>query len=372
MKILVLNYEYPPLGGGAGPVCRQLCELYARRGHQVEVVTMGFRGLPRREFLNGVDITRVPAIRKHQATCDTMEMISYVVSAMPVVVKRLINNRYDIAHCHFVVPTGLLAWLTIHFRHIPWVITSHGSDIPGFNPDRFTREHRIMTPLLRWIMRSASQVVSPSLYLKDLIDRNTGFSNVMHIPNGIDVHRFAPRAKARKILMTGRLLPRKGFQHVLHALSGLETDFEVHLAGDGPLRAEMESIARNLRCNVIFHGWLEHDSPVLRELYETSSIFCLPSKTENASVALLEAMSSGMAVIASNTAGSPETVGDTGRLVAPEDVEGLRRCLTELMKDDELRKKLGDQARQRILDNFDWEIIGSKYLDLFSSLKRSR
>ena len=61
-------------------MCRQLCEIFARRGHEVDVVTMGFRGLPRHEELNGVRITRVPALRKHQATCETHEMLSYVMS----------------------------------------------------------------------------------------------------------------------------------------------------------------------------------------------------------------------------------------------------------------------------------------------------
>ncbi len=365
MRLLVLNYEYPPLGGGAAPVCQQLCEIFARRGHDVDVVTMGFRGLPRYEERNGVRVTRVPALRKRQATCETHEMLSYVVSAAPRIIWRLWRRDYDVIHLHFVIPTGLLAWFTTRFWRIPYVITAHGSDIPGFNPDRFKKEHHVTTPLLRLIMRNAASLTAPSQYLKRLMIDTCGDFPIEHIPNGMDLSTFEVRPKQRRILMTGRLLPRKGFQWVLEALQGVDTDFEVHIAGDGPLRAELEILAGKLNNPVVFHGWLEHDSPVLKELYETSAIFCLPSERENASISLLEAMTAGMAVVTSDVTGCPETIGEAGFVVPPRDPSGLEDVLQRLVDSEDLRCEYGRKARQRVETHFDWEKIATTYLERF-------
>ena len=131
-------------------------------------------------------------------------------------------------------------------------------------------------------------------------------------------------------MMAGRFLPRKGFQHVLEALDGISTDFEIHLVGEGPMRAELEGAAAKLPLEVCFHGWLDHDSAELKELYETASIFCLPSQYENASVALLEAMLAGTAVVTLDGTGCRETVAESGVLVPFQDVEALREALRQL------------------------------------------
>ena len=128
------------------------------------------------------------------------------------------------------------------------------------------------------------------------------------------------------------------------------------------MRDEMEAQAKRLNLPVTFHGWIANDSDLLRELYETSAIFCLPSERENASISLLEAMLAGMAVVTSNVSGCPETVADTGIVVPPADPAALREALHPLLADADLRAAYGARARQRVLDTFDWEVIGTQYL----------
>lgn len=364
MNILVLNYEYPPLGGGAGPVCQQLSEEYARKGHAVEVITMAYGGLPRRETQRGVSIERVPALRKRMETCETPEMLSYVLSALPRTVARLRRGAFGVIHCHFIIPTGLLAWTATRLARVPYVLTAHGSDVPGFNPDRFTSEHRFTGPLLRTISRNAYAVVTPSLYLQELAERFIGAGSYRHIPNGIGATSLGDGPKQKRILMAGRLLPRKGFQHVLRALAGVQSEFEIHIAGDGPLRGEMESLADGIDMKTVFHGWVEHGSPELRALYESAAIFCLPSERENASVALLEAMLAGAAVVTSNGTGCAETIGDAGFTVTPGDAAGLRNVLVPLLESETSRSEWGKRARQRVLDRYTWDAITSSYLEL--------
>lgn len=369
MRILVLNYEYPPLGGGGAPVCRELCRRFAQRGHTVDVVTMGFCGLPPLEEADGVRVLRVPALRRRQATCETHEMISYVVSALPRVIARLRSEAYDVIHAHFAIPTGLLACLATRIVRVPYAITIHGSDIPGFNPDRFTYEHRVTRPLLRRVFRRAAWLSASSDFLRKLAVANVGDFEFTYLPNGIDVSRFEARPKKRNILMTGRLLPRKGFQHVLTALKEVETDFEIHIAGDGPMRDQLKALAKTMRPRVVFHGWLDHDSPELKELYETAAIFCLTSERENASISLLEAMLAGAAVVTSNGSGCLETIGDSGLAVPPANTHALQEILLGLMASETRRNELGARARQRVIDRFDWDKITSGYLEHLEAMK---
>ena len=368
MKVLLLNYEFPPLGGGAAPVTRHLGKETAKAGHQVELVTMHFRGLAHQEVVDGIKVHRIRCLRRRQATCETMEMLSFILAALPYTLRLTRQKKYDLIHCHFIIPTGLLAYLIHRLRGIPYLITAHGSDIPGFNEDRFTLEHKMSKPLLRLIIKNAAQLITPSEYLKKLIREKVGDYDITVIPNGIDTDKFQPRRKEKKILMTGRLLPRKGFQQVLAALAGVKSDYEIHIAGDGPMAQELQALADKLQMKVFFHGWLENDSALLKRLYERSAIYVLPSKRENASVSLLEAMLAGMAIITSNVSGCPETIADSGILIDPQDIKALRENLLKLIDNDKLCQELGAKARERALEIFDWREISRRYIAAYQSI----
>lgn len=370
MNILVLNYEYPPLGGGAAPIARDLARFYASQGHRVDVITMHYRGLPRFEEAAGVRVHRIRAWRRHQATCSTPEMMSFVAAALPYTRRFLKREQTDVIHCHFIVPTGLLAYLATRGLSVPYVLTAHGSDVPGYNPDRFTFEHRFMTPLLRVIARNAAGLTSPSRYLQNLIRENIGPFEVEHVPLGVDVRQFSPREKKKSILLAGRLLPRKGFQHVLAALEGLDTDFSVHIAGDGPMRAQLEEQAKRLTMPVVFHGWVDQGSAAFRDLFESASIMCLVSQKENSPVSLKEAMLTETAIITSNVSGCPELVGDAGLVVAPGDVNAIRAALVRLTASEELRRDLGRRGRERVLLGHDADSVGLRYLEILGKAAR--
>jgi glycosyltransferase involved in cell wall biosynthesis len=122
-------------------------------------------------------------------------------------------------------------------------------------------------------------------------------------------------------------------------------------------------MAAKLKTKVVFHGWLDHNSPLLQDLYETSAIFCLPSEKENASLSLLEAMLAGMAVVTSNISGCPETVSNAGLIIPPRDPEALSKALGQLLDSEEMCRAYGLRARRRAESLFDWEKIGTAYLD---------
>src|SRR3989338_2038879 len=136
MKILILNYDFPPLGGGASPVSYEISKGYAKLGHKVDVVTMHYKDLPFYEKKDGINIFRVKCLRSKKEICHPWEQYSYIRSAKKFLKEHLKNTSYDVCHCHFIIPTGVVAlWVKKEFD-IPYIVTSHGSDVLGYNNKR--------------------------------------------------------------------------------------------------------------------------------------------------------------------------------------------------------------------------------------------
>ncbi len=374
MRILTLNYEFPPIGGGGSPVSYELGRELVAQGHQVDVVTMGFDGLPAREVVDGINVFRVPCLRKRRELCKTHEMASFVLAALPRAARLAASRNYDVNHTHFIVPTGLLARMLKTWNGLPFVVTVHGSDVPGYNPDRFGLQHRLLGPMWKWILHGADQVISPSQFLRKLVDQRPHGRPVSIIPNGFRYERFrADLPKERRILLVSRMLPRKGVQHLLAALPGLDLrGFEVDIVGDGPYLPTLRQMAAELGLPVRFWGWLDNASAELRDLYERSSIFAFTSEAENFPTVLLEAMAAGQAIVTCDGTGCPEVVGDDALLVPPRRPDRLAEALSRLVQDDDLRAELGRRARARVEQEFGWQNIARRHVDLYREVRQSR
>src|SRR3972149_4194336 len=111
MKILMLCYEYPPIGGGGAKVVQGLSAELVRQGHQVDLVTMGYKNLPRHEKLDNLNIYRVKCLRLKANICTPVEMITYMVFALPLILKLCRNKESDGHHTHFIYPDGFLAYI---------------------------------------------------------------------------------------------------------------------------------------------------------------------------------------------------------------------------------------------------------------------
>jgi len=366
MKILCLSYEYPPVGGGGAKVVSNILNGLMGKAHEVTLVTMHFRGLPFNERLGGLRILRVPCIRLKKEICYAIEMIPYLLVALPCLCASLLKNKYDVNHTHFIFPDGLLALVVKFLFGIPYIITAHGSDVPGYNPDRFSLLHKLLLPLWRLVAENAESIVCPSMFLENLVKVNSPRAKTDIIPNGIDVQRMrATQPRTKRILVVTRMFERKGVQHLLSALVGLETDYEVVIVGDGPYLPTLKEIARREGVNVIFTGFLENNGVRLQNLYEESSIFVFTSSAENFPIVLLEAMLAGLAIITSNTTGCVEVVGNTALTVIPGDVQGIKNALVKLTDDDDYRAELGKKARARVENHFSNGAVVTMYEDIY-------
>ncbi len=371
VRILLLNYEFPPVGGGAAPVSYEIAKRLVETGdYEVDVVTMGFGDLPAYEELQtGFRVHRVKCLRKRKEICQPWEQATYLITAYFKAWQLLRKNKYDICHCHFIIPTGALAWVLKKQFGLEYIISVHGSDVPGYNPDRFTLLHKFTRPFLRVICRNAQKVVALSAYLKELIQENIERFDDNHlivIPNGIDPSKFVPLTKEKIILSTGRLLPRKGFQYLIQAVSDEDMGYEVHICGDGPMMGELKSLAQKSHTKIVFHGWVNNESDEYKNLLGRAAIYCLVSSRENSSIALLEAMSAGCVVVTSNISGCPETIGDSGVAIHPENSDLLRATLKELIGDPSLLDVYATRARQRTVVMFDWNKIVEKYVQILT------
>ncbi len=368
MKILMLNYEYPPVGGGASPVTAQLCEHLVQSGHAVDLVTMRYGDLPHCETVNGVRIFRTPSYRARPDICRTHEMATYLLGGRRPSVALARQNRYDIIHAHFIIPTSPLARTIRRCTGIPYIVTCHGSDVPGYNPDRFGLEHKLLLPFWKRLVRGADALVSPSEHLRQLILSHCPELSIRVIPNGYQRASFdASRPRRNNILLCSRLLPRKGFQYVINAVKDLSLDWQVHIVGDGTYLQDLRALAKDSKTPVFFHGWLDRGGSKFADLYETSSIFILPSESENFPTVLLEAMSAGLAIVASAAGGCSEVVGDAGLLVEPRDAVAMRRTILQLIENEPLRRDLSRKAVRRV-DMFAWESICRRYVELYQTL----
>ena len=371
MKVLLISYEFPPLGGGGGKVVAGLIRELLGRGHAVHLVTMGWHDRAAVHQEPGLTIHGVPCLRLRPDRCSALELASYILPAVWVTRRLIRRERFDACHAHFILPDGLVFYLLRGAGLGRFIITAHGSDVPGYNPDRFSLLHRLLAPVWRRIVLAADTLVCPSPTLERLVKAHLPSARTQVIPNGIEPTRLdADVQRLRRILVLSRLQPRKGVQHVIEAFAGMTTDFELHICGDGPLLPALrEQAADDPR--IVLHGWIDGEDPRLAELLETSSIFVLLSQAENFPVSLLEAMAAGLAIVTTSGTGCADVVGDTALLVEPGDVEGLRTALDRLVADPEMVDRLGRVGRRRLLENFTWDEVASRYVQVYEHLGKA-
>jgi len=370
-KILMLSYEFPPLGGGGARVVSSLTEQLGWLAQPVDLVTMGIRGQERHEQRERLAIQRIPCIRTNPAVCYAIEMVPYLLLGLPQLVRKVRNADYRIVHAHFIFPDGLLAWLLNRLTGLPYVITAHGSDVPGYNPDRFGLMHRILRPAWLAVTNGAASIVCPSRHLQRLLLAANPSADTIVLPNGIDTGRFTPPPdRDNSILVVTRMVKRKVVQYLIDSLAGWPDHPPVNIVGDGPYLSDLKSLADRRNVNVNFLGYIDNKSAEFRRILEGSRYFVFTSSAENFPVVLLEAMAAGLAIITTNDTGCAEVVGDAALLVPPADSGAIRQALDRLITDPQLRATLMARARERVCRLFDAGALARQHVQLYEQYGR--
>ncbi len=379
MRILMINYEFPPVGGGGGNVTHYISKNLAQSGHDVQIITSRFKSLPGYEKMDGFTVHRVPVLRKSADVCGVHEMLTFVLSASLYSLRLARRFRPDIVHVFFGIPSGPVAYLLKKVYNLPYVIFLGGRDVPRPHPDPpvYRLIYGILTPAIKSIWGNARAVVACSNGLRELALKTDDSARVHVIPDGVDLSKFRPvkrdvNPEKVKILAIGRLIPRKGFDYLIRSLPEVtkmaERDFCVEIVGDGPLRAELTQLVEQLEVadKVIFAGTVPYER--LAEKYQQADVFVLSSLAEGMPLVVLEAMASGLPIIASGVQGIEELVkeGVNGHLFSPGDCESLSRHLAAIINDDAVRPRMGEESA-RIVKKYDWANIAEQYLNIYRS-----
>lgn len=372
MKILFINYEYPPLGGGGGHHSRSIAMTYAQAGHEVYFLTAGWNrfGLSRE---HGFTVNRINTGRRRTHICTSPEMLEFVIKAWHELGTVLKEQSFDRVHIFFGVPTGLLIFHP-GLRKAHNTIWAFGSDVPWHNKERFWLLYLFLTPVIKSVWRRATALVCNSDDLRSEILAVSPELDVKVIYNGIDTASFRPVEPPRPehpftILCAGRLIPLKRTELVIKAAALLKNSghaLRVRIAGEGAERSGLENLARGLGLadSVEFLGALPREQ--MPEIYRSADVFTHMSRTEGMCNAILEAMATGLPLIASDTGDAAALLQNCGTLLPDSTPETCAAAILRYLTDPALRCGHGKAAREAA-ERMSWEQSAPKYLALLSN-----
>lgn len=367
MKILVLCYEYPPLGGGGGRAAKSVSEALAQRGHEVRVQTAGMRHLPARERTAGVEVFRTESFRRREENCTVPEMALFLATSFFPTLRHVREWRPDVIHAHFAVPTGALAFAVHLLTRVPYVLTVQLGDVPGGVPEQTDRLFRVLNPFIRPIWKNAAAITVVSQFVQQLAVAAYG-RPVVRIPNGIDLTTMAapqPRSDGCvRFVSVGRFNPQKNFPFLIDAMARVSDlpNWRLTMIGEGAERPAVEAriAAHGLRDRVALRGWLGADE-VHAEL-AASDVFLMPSLSEGLSVAAVEALKAGLAILGSDIGGLTDLVepGANGFLVPCNDSDAYAEKLRLFLTDPVLLERCRTASREKVRE-FDLKNIAEQY-----------
>ena len=317
MKVAVLTTSYPRDGDDfAGRFVAETVERLRSRGVEVAVVGPGAY----RDYGLAYGPGVVHNLRKRPWAAPLM------LGSMARAVRRAARTA-DLVHAYWL-PAALPAALSGR----PFVVS-----LPGTDMELARRLPRLARPLLARarVVLAVSQEIGAQA-------RELGARDVRVVPLGIETPVPARReADPAEVLFVGRLSPEKGIEDLLAAADGLN----LVVLGDGPLRAAVPHALG-------FVSWEK-----VRDRYRRAAVVVCPSRRDGFPVACAEAMAHGCAVVATAVGGLPDMIvdGESGLLVPPRDPRALRAAVDRLLADPELRRRLGDAARERISALAGWD-----------------
>ena len=364
MKVLHLGKFYPPAKGGMETILALICESTAQHV-QNRVIVSNSRPSTVEERHGSIEVLRVGALARIGA-----------VAFCPMMPFDLAREDADVIVLHEPNPMALVAYFLARPRGR--LIVWYHSDVirPSWRYRLFYR------PFLRFALSRAVRIVVSSPALGATAPELQDFqAKCKVIPFGIEARNPADleatvqrageiRREADKsiVLFVGRLVPYKGVDVLLEALSGL--DAVALIVGQGPLRARLEEKSRALLLadRVRFLGSVDDDE--LAALYRACNVFVLPSVTrqEAFGVVQLEAMAAGKPVVSTDLGtgvGWVNRNGETGYVVPPRDVRALHDALRRLLSDPVLQKTMGAAAAKRISAAFTLERMIDDTLALY-------
>ena len=279
---------------------------------------------------------------------------------------RKYEKRFDIVNAHWIIPQGIVQG----FCKSKYMITGHGADVTSMNKG-------IVKMLKKRALKKASIVTAVSNDLSAVITKKYGISDIPIQPMGCNVSAFSPKNRVegyfgqgdkKVILFVGRLAEKKGVTYLIDAMKNV--DAVLYIAGKGPLEAELKAQAKELSDKVHFMGAKTHEE--LPAIYASADVFVAPSITasdgdkEGFGLVILEALASGVPVIASRSGGIVDLIKheDNGLLVPEKDSCAIAESINKVLASDDYAKRLVENG-MKTAAGYDYRVVAKNYYEMY-------
>jgi glycosyltransferase involved in cell wall biosynthesis len=392
-KLLILTSTFPRWNGDEEPPFVYELSRRLQKKFKIYVLAPHAAGCLPEEILNGINIKRFryffsrwEKLSYQGGILSNLKNQPWLYGLIPfflmaeyvVLIRMLRRHRFELIHAHWIIPQGLMALLARPFtKSKPALLcTSHGGDLYGLRG-------RFFTWLKSFVLNYTNTltVVSRAM-LENVESMGVDPKKVAVIPMGVELKkRFIPPAERKEknaLLFVGRLVEKKGLRHLIEAMPRiLEQNPSAYLriVGDGPEKAVLKKRISELKINdsVQLLGPVRNED--LPSFYQTSNIVIFPSviaadgDREGFGLVLVEALGCECALVVSDLPAMQDIIidGKTALVVPQKNAKLLADRVNELLDNSAFQRSLGKVGRQFVLEHFDLDRIGGKYLDLIES-----
>ncbi len=381
MRLSFLCHEFPPIGGGAATALDELTKTLARRGHAVQIITIGLGDRRTTEIDDEHrQIVRLGAGRKKPLAPSAWHLWRSYRALRRAAPPRLVDFQPQLLVAFFAFPAGRAALSLKRRLGIPLVTFLRGSDVPGFSADRWGALQWTHQSLVRPVWQQADLLLANGRSLVRLAEQFMATPKPRNLANGVDTGRFRPpvqraETEALRVLYVGQLIERKRCRELVAAMEWLGShgvSARLTVVGDGPLRAGLQSAIDRMPHNVDVQLVGALPRHAVRRLYQQHDVLVHLSRAEGISNVLLEALSSGLCVVATRAAAAEVCPQRQGGCMFVDSLQPsiIGDTLRRLAEDPQHRRRLQHAARS-LAEQHQWPRVAMRFEQHVEGLLRA-
>jgi glycosyltransferase involved in cell wall biosynthesis len=296
-------------------------------------------------------------------------LMSIVLSAVAAV-RFPVRQRPDLVHVHSshafsFYRAAFYVFVVSALWRRPIVFHIHGSSFDSF----LETDSWLVRAVQSSVFERCDRIVVLSDYWQQVLGKRVSERKISVVPNAVDPELFDPEYDhdPTRVTFVSSLIQRKGVQELIEAVDNLAADgsfdFELSIAGSGPLRGSVEALAARHE-HVTYHGFVSEQEK--RRLFSTGDVFVLPSHAEGLPIAMLEAMAGGNAVVSTTVGSIPEVIDDDGGvLVKPGDSAGLADAVGSLVEEGSSAGRMGRTNRSLVCEEYAWTTVAERITRIY-------
>ncbi|EAC4365702.1 glycosyltransferase family 1 protein [Listeria monocytogenes] len=375
--IVMVSHDFLPNIGGIAVYVYELSKALVARGHRLTVLSKyeSFSKENRTEELDGIRIIRVPImpIKRIDDNLYNKRMRQLIKSIEK-------TEKVDVVHWQTLNKDAKMMQgiqvqaLEVYTNHLSWFRML-------YNDKNYAK--------IRKLIKEPDVIICPSHEIEQMTEDLFKQAKIVYLPNGVDEKHFMPddenRLAVRKqygissqetvVVSTNRMEPVKGMSYLIEAIPQILNQYNqvtFLIAGDGSQLGQFEDKLKMYTNNsgkVIFTGRLTNQE--IKNVINAADIYVQPSLMEGCSIAIIEAMSCGKSVIASNVGGNPDVISkETGLLVPAKSVVALKEAIEYSIKHPDECKLMGENSRERVENQLNWTVLAREIEQIYNSAKR--